>query len=78
MRILDEKKDCKLDRICIFLTNSEVIELRDSLSEIIENPNHHSHIPSNDFFKEITVCIYDAGNLSNFNERSKKLILEDD
>jgi hypothetical protein len=77
MRILNTITDKKIDNITIYLTNSEAQELLDSLEAIISEPKHHSHIPSEDFMKEITVCIYDPNNLSGFNERSKKLILED-
>ena len=78
MRILDEKTDQKLDKITIYLTKSEAIELRDSLIDLIQYPDHHhNHIPSDEYDKEITVCIYDDKNLSFFDERSKKLLKDD-
>jgi hypothetical protein len=80
MRILDEDKDLRLERIILYLTQSEAGELRDSLENILSNPaDNHAHVSSNDYQKEITVVIYDPadGTLRGFNERSKKIILED-
>ena len=79
MRILDNDKDEKLNNIILFLTKAEALRLRDSLNVIIDNPSkhHHSHIPSEDYLKEITVCTYDTEHLDSFDERSRKLILED-
>ena len=80
MRMLDLDDDKKLNRLILYLTKSEAKELRTSLDYIIEDPkqHHHEHIPSEDYQKEITICIYDEKNLEGFDERSKKLILEDE
>jgi len=55
--------------------------LRDSLNELISNPSiHHSHISSEDYQKEITVCIYnetDTKLMQQFDKRSLKLIEKD-
>ncbi|CUI18116.1 conserved hypothetical protein (plasmid) [Candidatus Protochlamydia naegleriophila] len=78
MRILDQETDQSLNNIILYLTSQEAQELRDSLEDVINKPlNNHSHIPSNDFEKEITVCIYDENNLKGFNERSINIILND-
>jgi hypothetical protein len=80
MRILDEDKDQKVDRVTLYLTQSEAGELRDSLESILENPkDNHAHVSSADYQKEITVVVYDHNDtiLQGFGERSKKLILED-
>jgi hypothetical protein len=41
---------------------------------------HHEHIPDreDDFKREITVCIYRKDDLSRFDERSRKLIQNDE
>jgi hypothetical protein len=78
MRLLNQDNDKPLDRLTIYLTQSEAKEMLDSIQTLIKGPEgNHSHIPSEDFQKEITICIYDTDSMSNFNERSKKLIIQD-
>lgn len=61
------------------MTREEALELKESLEMAIESNEEarHEHIPSEDYSKEITVCVYDPKLLEKFSERSKKLILED-
>jgi len=78
MRILDETSDKSLKNLILYLTFNEASELRDSLDELLKKPlNNHAHISNENFQKEITVCIYDIDNLKGFNERSRKLIVND-
>ena len=78
MRILNDDTDEKLDRLTLYLTRSEAEELKGSLEDLLKHPDHnHSHTPSEDYQKEVTVCIYDIQKLSEFDERSKKIILQD-
>ena len=78
MRLLDEDSDSKLGRVILYLTKAEAEELRDALNGILKNPvGNHAHVPSEDYQKEITVCIYDETLLTRFNERSIKLIKKD-
>jgi GGDEF domain-containing protein len=78
MRILDEERDVSLNRATIYLTMSEASELRDSLDALIkDHVERHEHVPSDDYRKELTICIYDVDNLKFFNERSKQLIIQD-
>ena len=78
MRILDEEKSKGLERITLYLTASEASEMRDSLNAIIAAPvGRHEHIPSDDYRKEVTLCIYESGALEQFDDRSRKLIIED-
>jgi hypothetical protein len=52
--------------------------LRDSLNILLKDPSlRHCRISNDDYSKEITVCIYDETNPNEFDERSKKLIIED-
>ena len=79
MRILDEESNKSLKNIVLYLTYSQASEFRDSLEELLKKPlNNHSHISSDDYRKEVTVCIYDNENLTGFNERSKKIIIDDE
>ncbi len=78
MRILDEIADKSLESVIVYLTLSEATELRDSIDELLKKPiNNHNHVSSENFQKEITICIYDANNLNGFDERSKNLILNE-
>lgn len=78
MKILDEDADKKIENITIFLTNSEIKQLHSYLGELIEKPsNQHFHMSSDDYQRELTICLYDIRNLSGLHERAKKLIEED-
>lgn len=78
MRILDESSDKSLEKVILYLTLEEALELKDSLDELLKKPlNNHTHVSDENFQKEITVCIYDTNNLSGFSERSKNLIKND-
>lgn len=82
MRIYNEDTDKKVNKVILYLTPDEAHELKDSLELIINNNkrHHHEHIPDreDDFKREITVCIYKKDDLSSFDERSRKLILNDE
>ncbi|MBP7074896.1 MAG: hypothetical protein KBA81_05870 [Rhabdochlamydiaceae bacterium] len=79
MRILNDESNEKLDNVSIFLTREEAIQFRGYLNQLLENPKlHHSHLSSSDYKKEITICIYEEDNITSFNERSRKLILNDE
>ena len=78
MRILDEISDKSLENVILYLTFAEASELKDSLDELLKKPlNNHTHISSENFQKEITICIYDVYNLKGYNERSINLIIND-
>lgn len=82
MRIYNIDSDKKINKVILYLTDEEAQEMKDSLELLINNnaKHHHEHIPdrSDDFKREITVCIYKEDNLSSFDERSRKLILNDE
>ena len=79
MRILNEADDKPMDRVTLFLTMSEASELRDMVNEMLADPigHDHEHVSSDDYRKEVTVCIYSPDSPNQFDERSKRLILED-
>ena len=78
MRILDDKRDVSVDTVILYLTRSEACELRDSIASLLDGDGTgHEHTPSDDYTKEITVCLYDEEtSLSHFDERSIRLIRE--
>ena len=79
MRILDDNADKKLDTISIFLTKEEAVQLRGYLNQLIDKPKmQHAHLSSEDYQKEMTVCIYDEKDLEGFHPRSIKLIEKDE
>lgn len=82
MRIYDTDSDKKVNNIILYLTPDEAQEMKDSLELLINDgdKHQHEHIPDREdnFKREITVCIYREDNLSEFDERSKKLILHDE
>ena len=75
MRILDVTTDKSIKKIILYLTNFEALEFRDSLNDLIKKPlNNHAHISSEDYQKEVTICIYGESNLNGFDKRSIELI----
>jgi len=79
MIIIDNDTNKKTDNICILLKYSEAVELRDALNQLIEanDFNTHHHVNSEDFSREITIAMYNETHLDSFNERIRKLIIED-
>lgn len=62
------------------MTRDEAKEMKSALEAMLKDNKkyHHVHIPDHDFEREITVCIYQEDDLSSFNERSKKIILQNE
>ena len=78
MKMLDESTDKKIENATVFLTKLEIEQLHSYLGELIENPdNQHFHLSSDDYQKELTVCLYNVEDLTGLHERAKKLIIED-
>ena len=78
MRILDQDDDKSINTVTLYLESNEAKELRDCLDQLLKKPlNNHIHVSDEKFEHELTVCMYDTSNLNGFNDRSKKLIIED-
>ena len=78
MRILNNENAGPLKDITLFLTKEEATELKDDLERLIKNiGNNEQHINDIEYFRELTVTLYNPNNLNHFDERSKKLKLED-
>lgn len=79
MRILNQDSDKSIQEILLLLTKSEASELRDELERLLSSnqSDNHGHINDTEYQKEITVAIYDDSNLNGFDDRSKRLIIED-
>lgn len=80
MRISDDVSDKKLDKITLFLTEEETLQLQYSLKKINESKNKelHFHLTSDDYSKEITFCIYDPENIEFLHPRVQQLIKFDE
>ncbi|MBS0620999.1 MAG: hypothetical protein JSS61_06035 [Verrucomicrobia bacterium] len=80
MRIYNLDADQKIENVIIYLTPDEALEMKTSLDLMINDSNkhHHEHVLDSEYKREITVCIYKDDNLSSFDERSKRLILNDE
>ena len=80
MRLLDQTGDSALKSIIVYLTRAEAEELRDSVNDLLEHSNYaaHHHIYCKDFKRELTICIYNEDDLAGFDERSKRLIANDE
>jgi len=78
LRILDDESDKKLDVVSVFLTREEAEQFRSYLNQLLDKPKlQHAHLSSDNYQKEITICLYDEKNLEGFHPRAIKLIKED-
>jgi len=80
MYIIDDESNKNLDCITIVLTKSEIKQVLGYAKQLLENPSSsdHYHLSNEDYQKEITFCLYDPENISNFNPRIQKLIRNDE
>lgn len=79
MRILDNANDRPIKQITLYLTMDEAKSLYNQLDKLISKPKiHHIHVEDESFEKEITVSIYTDSNISEFDERSRRLIEKDE
>jgi len=77
MRILDNQTSRALEDICLYLTPSEAKEMMHYLENLLANRDeHHAHINDSSYQREVTLAIYTEDNLNQFDERSRKLIIE--
>ncbi|MFC2093369.1 hypothetical protein ACFLSV_05660 [Bacteroidota bacterium] len=82
MRILQRDTNQVFDNIEIFLTLEEADNLRAHVEGLIDQPEYgHIHVLGDEIngvvMKELTVAVYTKDNLNEFDDKSKKLILED-
>ena len=78
MRIYDEKNDQELHNVTLYLTPDEALELSSRCNYLAEHPEaHHSHCNDFDYTREITVTVYTAQNIEQFDNRSREIIGDD-
>jgi hypothetical protein len=81
MRILDQKTDKGVKNAILYLTLEEAGDLRLAIDDLINSKDEkgiHYHVADSDFSHEITVCLYSLEDTNFFNERSVKLIRDDE
>jgi len=75
MRIYNEDEKNTVNNIILYLTPKEAQEMKDSLETLLEDKNHHhSHVPDEEYKREVTISIYRKDNLSSFDEISRSII----
>ena len=75
MRIYDPKTKQVLQNVTLFLTPAEADELGQSALDLAKHPEKlHHHVSDTEFQREITVAVYTAENLSEFDAESRKVI----
>lgn len=78
MRILDNETNRAISNISVFLTPEEAREMIGYLEQLLEDPQlHHAHLNDEKYEREITLAVYSEKNMNEFDDRSRKLILED-
>jgi hypothetical protein len=76
--MLDEDTDKAVSRVIIYLTAAEATVLRGKLNSLLTvDPDGHEHVSDDTFSKELTICLYDPSRLAHFNDRSKRLLVDD-
>jgi len=80
MYILDDESNKKLSCITIILTRNEIQQMLGYAKQLLESspPSDHYHLSSEDYQKEITLCVYEPENISDFHPRIQKLIIDDE
>lgn len=76
MRLLDQDTSNELLDVAVYLTPSEVQQMVAALTNLLNNPaEHHVHLNDDSYSREITISIYTDQNLNQFDERSRRLIV---
>lgn len=80
MYILDDESNKKLNCITIILSKSEIKQMLGYAKQLLDNvdASDHYHLSSEDYQKEITLCLYTPENIDSYNPRIQKLIIEDE
>jgi len=80
MYILDDESNKKLDCITLILTRSEVQQLQGYVKQLLEKTpsSDHYHLSSEDYQREITICMYNPENIRALHSRAQKLIRDDE
>lgn len=80
MHIHDDESNEKLSCITMILTKSEVQQMLGYAKQFLENfpSSDHFHLSSDDYQKEITICLYNPESIESYSPRIQKLIKDDE
>ena len=77
MRILDNETGKALREIIVYFTRDEMSEVQEIAEAFVKGEeDHHYHMNDENFEREIIFAMYTDENLHEFDERSRKLIVE--
>ena len=81
MRIYQKNLNKLLDAVLLYLPMDEALNLLEELGKLLKNPNDYvikfkGKDKDGKLTKELTIKIYNDENINNFDETSKKLIIE--
>lgn len=78
MRILNQADNAPLSSITVYLTAAEALQAIGYLEQMLAEPRqHHFHLNDDEYRRELTLAVYQPGNLDHYDERSRKLIAEE-
>jgi hypothetical protein len=62
----------------LYLTPAEAHQMIGYLKSLLDDPDaNHSHLDDAEYKHEVTLSIYTDSNIQHYDERSKKLLLDD-
>lgn len=81
MRIIDKETDESIEEVYLFFTQKEGLELSHEFKKLLESPDKYilnvkGEDLNGEMTKEINIRIYNEKNINTFDQRIKKLILE--
>lgn len=81
MRIIDKETDESIKEVYLFFTQKEGLELSHEFKKLLESPDEYilnvkGEDLNGEMTKEINIRIYNEKNINTFDQRIKKLILE--
>ena len=77
MRLLDRDHDQSFNNLGLYLTPSEALQKIGYLKGLLDDPDaNHSYLNDSEYKHEVTLTIYTDSNIQHYDERSKRLLLE--
>lgn len=80
MYMLDDESNKRIRSLTLLLTKDEIKQLLGYARQLLEDKpsSDHYHLSTEDYQKEITLCLYEPTKIENFQPRIQKLILLDE
>jgi hypothetical protein len=78
MRIYDVKHKRVLREVTLYLTPDEAGRLAAAAADLAQSSrNHHQHVNDDDLASEVTIAVYTAENLDQFDSESRRILTGD-